>query len=281
MVFMKYKKELMEVEQLIDEAISGQPLPITYDETLKSSIVFKLNKFIQMNQLKKDQLVDEKDMTNQLISDISHQTKTPIANLMLYSELLLEEASLSDGARALATEISTQSEKMKFLIHALIQSSRLEVGIVQVKPVKNNLHLMLEEVISQLESNASDKEIKIGYKKTDLEVVFDYKWTSEAIHNIIENAIKYTKTSGSINIDVEPYEMFYRINISDTGIGIKESEISQVFSRFYRSPEVSDIQGIGIGLHLAREIIEQQKGFIKVTSVPGRGSKFSVFLPLD
>ena len=112
-----------------------------------------------------------------------------------------------------------------------------------------------------------------------LSACFDPKWTAEALYNIMDNAIKYTPQGGKVRVTVQAYELFCRIDISDTGIGISEDEIPKIFSRFYRSSAVSQEEGVGIGLYLSREIITMQGGYIKVSSEPDKGSCFSVFLP--
>ena len=109
-------------------------------------------------------------------------------------------------------------------------------------------------------------------------VFHDKKWTTEAIFNIVENAVKYIDYGGNINIEVIPLEIFTRIDISDDGIGIFEEDINNIFKRFYRGREVQQIEGVGIGLYLTREIISKQGGYLKVKSKKGIGSKFSVFL---
>ena len=113
---------------------------------------------------------------------------------------------------------------------------------------------------------------------TDISAAFDMKWTTEALANIVDNAIKYTE-HGTIRISAVSYEMFARIDISDTGTGISESEQAKIFARFYRSNSVQKQEGVGIGLYLARQIISGEGGYIKVASVPGKGSAFSIFLP--
>ena len=113
---------------------------------------------------------------------------------------------------------------------------------------------------------------------TDAFAVFDFKWTAEALANIVDNAIKYTE-HGTITISAVSYEMFARIDISDTGSGIPETEQAKIFARFYRSNSVQKQEGVGIGLYLARQIISGEGGYIKVASVPGKGSTFSIFLP--
>ena len=137
---------------------------------------------------------------------------------------------------------------------------------------------ILEDIVRQFGEKAEKKGLKLELNKTDAKAVIDAKWTHEALANIVDNAIKYTD-NGSIKISVTPYEMFVRVDIKDTGIGISEEEHPKIFKRFYRGTEVKQKEGVGIGLHLAREIISEEGGYIKLSSVPCEGSTFSVFLP--
>ena len=113
-----------------------------------------------------------------------------------------------------------------------------------------------------------------------MHVLCDPKWTVEALGNIVDNAIKYTACGGNVQVKAEQNSFFVKIDIIDDGIGIEKEEIPKIFGRFYRSLSVADQPGVGIGLFLAREIIQAQKGYIKVTSKRGKGSTFSVFLPI-
>lgn len=127
---------------------------------------------------------------------------------------------------------------------------------------------------------ADTKGISIVMENTTIHTCFDLKWTAEAVYNIMDNAVKYTETGGSITIKVIAYDLFCRIDITDSGIGIAEDELSKIFMRFSRYPTVSSQEGVGIGLFLAREIITAQGGYIKVQSRCGSGSTFSLFLPI-
>ncbi len=128
--------------------------------------------------------------------------------------------------------------------------------------------------------NAEKKQINVQVDcPENLVVSHDRKWTSEALFNILDNAVKYTPEGGQIRVSVESWEMYVKIDIADTGIGISEQHQGAIFKRFYREDIVHDVDGIGIGLYLAREIVTLQGGYIRVTSEVGRGSTFSVFLP--
>ena len=222
----------------------------------------------------------EKDKIKSLIADISHQTKTPIANLLLYSELLLEDDTdnLSVQMRENIVQIHAQSEKLQFLIASLVKLSRLENGILQLSPQEEALKSMLTLAVKETEFKARAKGLELILHDTDEKAYFDSKWTLEAICNILDNALKYTN-AGTISLSVTAYEMFVRIDIKDSGIGIKEEELPKIFSRFYRSEDTKNMEGVGIGLYLSRQILSEEGGYIKVSSVYGQGSTFSVFLP--
>lgn len=262
---------------MLDHAIAGEAIEDSFDETKMSALETKLAKYLMMNQMGKNQLQKEKERTGKLISDISHQTKTPIANLLLYSELLKE--GIDDGTnKELVDAIHNQSEKLSFLIQSLVKASRLENGVIQTEPEENDIKILLESVVSQAESKAAEKNIKIEVYPVNRTALFDMKWTSEAVYNILDNAVKYTGKNGKIEILVSEYALFTRIDIKDNGIGIPESEIPKIFGRFYKCSTTQQEEGVGLGLYLAREIIAGQGGYIKVASLVGEGTMFSVFL---
>lgn len=266
------------MDQMLDNAMAGNRIETEFDETKMSALETKLAKYLAMNQASKEELLEEKEKINTLISDISHQTKTPIANLLLYTELL-KEKELDDNSKKLVEALTFQTQKLSFLIVELIKASRLENGIIQTAPEENDVEELLKNVVAQAIPKAEKKKILLNCDTTEGKARFDLKWTTEALVNIVDNAIKYTNDHGEIHINVTPYQMFVRIDIQDNGIGIEEEEIPKIFSRFYRADEVSEIEGVGLGLYLARQIITSQKGYIKVTSEKKTGSTFSVFLP--
>lgn len=272
----KTQKTISSIEKMLDAAINGSFIENTFDESRLSSLETRFAHYLSASETSARNVATEKEKIKSLIADISHQTKTPIANLILYSELLQEEA-LSESARANAEAIYQQSEKLRFLIDSLVKLSRLENGIISLSPQMQGLQPMLQRLVTQYCPKAKDKGLSINLHDTNVKAVFDEKWTFEALANILDNAIKYT-TQGGIALSVADYEMFARIDISDTGAGIPEEEQAKIFTRFYRSETARGQEGVGIGLYLAREIISGQGGYIKVTSTPGKGTTFSVFL---
>lgn len=276
----KTKKLLDKLDQMLEEAIQGKFDPTHYDESQLSKIESKLNRFLSSSNLKKEHLKREQDRIKTLISDISHQTKTPLSNILLYSQLLGEE-ELPDSARELSAQISGQSEKLSFLIQALIKISRLENGLIKVQPEHHDVNDLLQAAILNSKPKAQNKNIQLDYSAPEqaLKACFDPKWLGEALENILDNAIKYSPPDSNIQIAILPYELFIRLDIRDNGIGIAKGELPYIFSRFWRSKNVAEREGVGIGLYLAREIITTGGGYLKVSSQLGEGSVFSIFLP--
>lgn len=271
------RKMLQRMEAMLEAAMKGCYQELFFDETQLSRLESALAHYLAANEVSVKNLTAEKEKTNTLISDISHQTKTPISNLLLYSELLQEE-TLSKSARESTVQIHNQAEKLQFLISSLVKLSRLETGIVVVKPSAHPVADLLHTLYEQYEPAAREKGLELILYEKEARAVFDEKWTFEAIGNILDNAIKYTE-NGTVTISVNTYESFTCIQVSDTGKGIRESEQAAVFGRFYRSQDVKDEKGVGIGLFLARQIIQNQGGYMKLSSTLGKGSEFFVYLP--
>lgn len=279
MGFTSVRKTIKNLNKMIDSVIDGTFREATFDESLLSSLEAKLKRYLSHSQMTSQKLEEEKNVIKSLISDISHQTKTPIANIMLYSSLLMEQDSISDGARSMIEQVNLQSQKLDFLIESLIKASRLETGIISVNPIKNSISELVDNILIQIESKSKEKNIDITTSIEEGYAIFDMKWTVEAIYNIVDNAVKYTQNGGSVKIIAIPYELFYRIDIIDSGIGIEEQDLSKIFQRFYRSQNVQQTEGVGIGLYLTREIISSEGGYIKVASKINEDTTFSVFLP--
>lgn len=273
----KTKKVMDRIDRMLTCAMQGECTETSFDESRLSALESEFAQYLTSSALSHSNLLQEKDTIKQLIADISHQTKTPLANILLYTELLAEE-ELPQTAQDNVAALHLQAEKLQFLIDSLVKLSRLENGILSLSPKKQRLSPMLEAAVLQFSPRAQSKGLNLILEKTAAEAVFDRKWTAEALCNLLDNAIKYTD-QGEIRISVQCYELFVRINVADSGIGIKEEDQAKIFSRFYRAPEVSDQEGVGIGLYLTRQILSQEGGYLKVCSQPGKGSVFSAFLP--
>ena len=273
----KARKTMEAIEKMLDAAMAGSFSESGFDESKLSALETRFAHYLSAAETSSRNVAQEKDRIKSLIADISHQTKTPIANLLLYSELLMEE-DLPPSAKANVEALYDQSEKLRFLIDSLVKLSRLENGILSLSPLPTALQPLLGGIAEQYAAKAAEKGLSLQLHDTDTAATFDMKWTAEALANVVDNAIKYTE-HGVITISAVSYEMFARIDISDTGPGIPESERSKIFTRFYRSKNAGEQEGVGIGLYLARQILSDEGGYIKVSSIPGKGSTFSVFLP--
>lgn len=273
----RIRKILNGISQMLEAARKGKFQERLYDESQLSAIEIQFASYLKAVELSNHRLTIEEGKVKELIGDISHQTKTPIANLLLYSELL-EEKMLDQESSALVHSLREQADKLNSLIQALVKLSRLEMGVIKEYPEVTPLKPMLDKMKDQFQPKLKEKNLTLIIDETNEKAYLDEKWTVEAISNIVDNAIKYSSCDNSIHISITPYQMFCRIDIKDQGIGIKEEEREKIFQRFYRSPEVSNIEGVGIGLYLAREIINGEGGYIKVNSDYKKGTTFSVFL---
>ena len=274
---LRTRRMLDTLGKMLDDAIRGEFRESLYDESRLSALETRMAHYLSASAVSAKNLAEEKDAIKTLIGDISHQTKTPIANLLLYSELIAEE-ELPGDMHSNVEAIHQQTEKLRFLIDSLVKLSRLENGILTLSPRQESVQPMLDGIAAQYGSKTKQKGLVLQISETTSSACCDPKWTTEALGNLVDNAIKYTP-SGSVTISAAEYELFTRIDVTDTGIGIEESEQPKIFSRFYRSEAVRKNEGVGIGLYLAREIISGEGGYIKLTSDPGKGSTFSVFLP--
>lgn len=272
------------VEAALDSLISGRPIE-AQDEEIQDTLWGKCaGKFSQAARifLRRDEAnLAEKQQIKGLISDISHQTKTPIANMKLYLEFLQDE-ELSEKGCEFLKNLRGQTEKLDFLLQSMVKMSRLETGIIRISSEYSNFYRTLTRSVTEIVPFAAKKQIELSVDcPEDYPLRHDQKWTEEAIFNVLDNAVKYTGPGGRIHIEVARQEMFTRINISDNGKGIAPDRQAKVFIRFYREPEIHDISGVGIGLYLTRKILELQGGYIEVKSQTGKGSEFFLYLPND
>ncbi len=268
--------------KMLDDMMSSDqgPLQYTEEESLFYKIQHRLSRLYEVLQESKSSIAKERADLQELISDISHQVKTPIANLKMLDATLLEQTVPPEKQREFLVAMGGQLDKLDFLMQAMIKTSRLETGVISLEPKPQPIYDTLAAALGGILLSAEKKRIEVAVdcQKT-VSAVHDPKWTAEALFNILDNAVKYTPEGGEIHVAAACWKMYAKIDISDTGIGIPEQHQGTIFKRFYRESSVHDAPGIGIGLYLAREIVTRQGGFILVTSDVGVGSTFSVFLP--
>lgn len=198
----------------------------------------------------------------------------------MYSDTIINNNLQKEQENEFLNIISNQVDKLEFLMNSLTKMSRLETNMIVLNKESSKFMECIEKAEEQVKPLAENKNIEIRVTGENCIVQYDKKWTLEAICNLLENAIKYTNQNGKIIINLEKLETFLKIDIIDNGIGIDEENINNIFKRFFRERKVNNIEGIGIGLYLSKNIIEAQNGYIKVKSKVNEGSTFSVFLPL-
>ena len=271
------------VETALDAIVIGKEWES--EEELEDSLWGRtgtqLEKAEQVFRKKEEESVCEKERVKGLISDISHQIKTPVANIKLYMELL-EGENVSRDVQEFLKKIKGQTEKIDFLMQSMVKMSRLETGILQLHKEEKDLYQTIGRAVSAVVAEAAAKEIGLYVDcEKPMQIWHDSKWTEEVIYNILDNAVKYTENGGKIQIHARRQELFLQLSISDTGKGIALERQAEIFTRFYREPEVHEKPGVGIGLYLARTIMELQKGYIEVKSEPGKGACFSLYFPVN
>ena len=271
------KKLLARLDKMLEDGINGTFSESDYDETKLSQLESKWLRYLTSSKQSFQKTAQERETLKELVSDISHQTKTPLANILLYTELL-QEQDLDAQSRELAREICTQAEKLEFLIQSLVKTSRLETGTFQLSPCQNDMDSVIRSAVGQIAPKAQSKQIQICCPSESCIATFDSKWTQEALFNLLDNAVKYSPERTTITVSVKAFEMFVCISVADQGIGIPEEELPRIFGRFYRGQNVREQSGVGIGLYLSRRIIEGQGGYITAES-HGKGAVFKLFLP--
>lgn len=268
------RKVLENLDAMLRRAMEGEFSQDCFDESVLSSIESRFAHYLAASASSSRKVAGEKEKLKALIGDISHQTKTPMANILLYTQLLMEQP----GNEACLEALYDQTKKLQSLIDALVKTSRLETGVIALHPAPGNLEDVVISAVSQLAPKARAKDISIT-REGACQAVFDPKWTEEALYNLLDNAVKYTPSGGKIRVEITAYPMFAAVSVRDTGPGIEEAEQPKVFQRFYRGKAHREEEGVGIGLYLVRQIAEGQGGYVKVRSQVGQGSTFSIYLP--
>lgn len=250
-----------------------------YEDTLTGKVEGKFLQFYDLMMEERRLSRQEKQVIQELVSDISHQVKTPIANLHIFLDILQSHTLSEEKQTEFLAMTEGQVGKLEFLLQSLIKMSRLETGTFTLHIERKNLYDTIAQACNGVWGKAEKKDIRLS---VDCDSAFtarhDPKWTAEAIGNILDNAVKYTPAGGSVRISVRPWQFYTRVDIEDTGTGIPEAHYHEVFKRFWRGEEAASEEGVGLGLYLAQEILTKQRGYISVKSEVGKGTTFSVYL---
>lgn len=292
-----FKNKMVDrLDQMLDDALNGTFSESNYDETKLSRLESKWKEFLGTSVLSNQNLEAERHRLEQFISDISHQTKTPMTNIKMYTELLCEEVNTlqtieDENAKNVsvkkikkyAEEIARQNVRLEFLIDSLTKLSRLESGTLEVVANRSCLNELIKSGVAAVKPKAGMKNISFVTddieKEPPMYASFDMKWTLEALINVLDNAVKYSPEGGKIEVNISETEMYAAIHVIDEGQGITEEDATKIFGRFFRGSEVQQDDGVGIGLYLTREILSKEDGYIKVVSNDKRqGGEFVIYL---
>ena len=246
----RYNDDLLEQITLLIEALTEQQERTVFsenDDTLTARLQHQLLKLRNILIAQNEMLTQEKEQIKTLISDISHQIKTPVAAANTFAQLL-GDTGLSDEERSeyIAT-LQMSLEKLTFLTNSLIKMSRLESGIIRLKPEQSSLNDIVMQAVKTVYAKARDKNITITFDcGQTFEALLDFNWTAEAVTNVLDNAVKYTPIGGGVELKITEYPSYLRLDISDNGIGIPEEEQAKIFGRFYRGKQSAGVDGVGI-----------------------------------
>ncbi|WBW97643.1 HAMP domain-containing sensor histidine kinase [Oceanirhabdus sp. W0125-5] len=287
-VFKELYQSINKLTNNAEKIVEGNYAVVISNE--KEGDISKLS--FQFNQMSKrlkrtvQQLTEEKEFLKDMISNISHQLKTPLASLKMFNELLLDGTLEEKEVAVDFLEKSlVQIDRMEWLIQSLLKITRLETGVIEINKKEYNLSKTVIEEVAALKYNANIKKqnLSLYYDSDYVFLEHDRRWLGEAIRNIIKNSIDYTKESGNIDVILQERESLIRISIKDNGVGIHEKDIPKIFNRFYQGKNTlrndQKRNGTGIGLSLSEVIVEKHDGYIEVKSEVNKGSEFTIVFP--
>lgn len=267
------------VSRMLEQVLNREKIEISdIREGGLSALAGKMIRVQETLEYEVDQAQKEKEQVKSLISNMSHQLKTPLSNVVMYRELLETEPDAEQRADFLE-RMRLQLDKIDWILQSLFKMVKLEQDVIRFETEQASLKETLVSALSSVYEKAEKKEIRIVTEPfPDRLLEHNPKWTAEVFVNILENAVKYSENGSQIEIQVRPLELFTEIRFRDHGIGIRKEEQNRIFQRFYRSRDVENREGSGIGLYLSRMILDKEKGYMTVASEFGKGSCISVFL---
>lgn len=248
------------------------------EDTVLSKLQNKIAKLTGILKQGRQRAEQEQQELKELVSDISHQLKTPLANLKMYSEFL-EDTSLPEEKRREYTGVLRMAvERLQFLSENMIKISRLESGLIQMDSRMQSLNETVLKSVKNVYPKAKQRGTEIIYREQGQVILnHDRNWTAEAVFNLLDNAVKYGRRGNAVILSVQRLGMFVQVSVEDENGAIPQEERNQVFRRFYRGRGSKEQEGIGVGLYLAREITEMQGGYMNLKTT-GKGNVFSIML---
>ncbi len=274
------KKIYRQIDCLLDGVLSREMIVSSdVEEGEYSALVSKIKQIQEVLGNHAKSAEQEKEQVKSLVSNMSHQLKTPLANISLYAEILSKEEITPERKAMFSGKMQRQVEKLSWIVESLSKMVKLEQNIDGFEVNGTEIKQTILDAVDTMYEKLEKKKIRFTLEPFEDRLLFhNRKWTAEVFVNLLENAVKYTDIGGTISIRVKSYDLYTEIQIIDNGRGIHQEEMTDIFKRFYRSPEVENMEGSGIGLYLSNLILEKEKGYMTVVSEYGKGSLFSVFL---
>lgn len=255
------RKTYRRIDELLDRVLNQE---IILDSDIKegeySALVSKMKQIQEVLESHARSAETEKEQVKSLVSNMSHQLKTPLANLSLYAEILEKNELLQERKNEFFSKMQRQIEKLSWMVESLSKMVKLEQKLDDFEVKNTKIRQTILDAVDTVYEKLEKKDIQLDMESFEERFLYhNRKWTVEVFVNLLENAIKYTEKGGFISIRVKSYELYTEIQVSDNGRGIRQEELTDIFKRFYRSPEVENMEGSGIGLYLCNLILEKEK----------------------
>lgn len=279
MFFLCRKRLYLQANKVISQYIDGDfsnHLPQNSEGAI-FQLFSSVEQLATMLKSKNETEHKSKEFLKNTISDISHQLKTPLAALTMYQEIIAGEPENAEIVKEFSAKIGSSLNRMNQLIQSMLKITRLDSGNIIFEKSRCSVSNLIAHSIRELTTRAENENKQIIVEKSpDEQLTCDMEWTGEAIGNIVKNALDHTVSGDVIHISWERTPAMVRISIADNGDGIAEEDIHHIFKRFYRSKHTLETPGIGLGLPLAKSIVEGQGGFLTVQSKLHHGTTFTL-----
>lgn len=288
LVLLRYKKmekfadrAMIQANDIMEQLILGREAKYfsENEDSLLGKFQARAGRLYDIHSAQEQREKELRDQISRSVSDLVHQINTPIANIKMYSEFLKEDSLTTEERRHFADNLERQARKLSWLGEGFAKVSRLETGIISLKPKLQPVLPVVLSAVDQVSLKAEQHGNDICLEgRQDLKACLDRKWTEEVFFNLLDNAVKYSAPESRILVELLEYEMYIRINVCSQGTKVEREEFARVFQRFYRGRNAEEQEGVGLGLYLAREIVNGQRGYMKGEYELEKGNVFSVFL---
>lgn len=277
----KYISFAEETCRSIDAVLNGKSKE-AFDmdrDTLLSKVQMKLKRLEEITAAAARKSEAREQEVQEIISDLSHQLKTPVANIMMYCDTAMNPVITEEEREKCMLILKDQVGKLDFLVQAMIRMSRLEQNVISLHPDVVSLRCLMGRTLQSIRGKAAEKKISLKILcEEDTSLLCDEKWTVEALFNVLDNAIKYSSSGSVVTVNSERFEIYTKIEIKDEGIGISPEHAADVCKRFFREEKAAKTEGVGIGLYLTREILEKENGYLKISAGERKGTTVSIYL---